>query len=245
MSRARIWVAVTAAIIGIAVTISLGNWQTRRAAEKLALQETWDRAGLQPPLDVTRDNVTEVADRLPLRVRVSGRYLHEHEIWLDNRQMGGRVGFNLLTPLRQDNGAGIVLVNRGFAPRDPLDRVRLPPVARSDGAIAVVGLAVAQPSRVLELGENAPARGAPPLWQNLDYEMFERASGLQVQRWVVQQTASSADGLSRNWPRPSAGIDKHRGYALQWYSLAALIAALMLFFGVRARRRSLSRDADR
>jgi surfeit locus 1 family protein len=32
-------------------------------------------------------------------------------------------------------------------------------------------------------------------------------------------------------------VQKHRGYALQWYGLAALSAGLTLFFGGRALRR--------
>jgi len=105
---------------------------------------------------------------------------------------------------------------------------------------------VAHTARVLQLGENAPVGGGPAVWQNLDYETFERASGLAVARWVVQQTGAAADGLMRNWPRLAAGVDKHHGYALQWFSLAALIAALTVFFGLRALRRQppVSRSDD-
>jgi surfeit locus 1 family protein len=50
----------------------------------------------------------------------------------------------------------------------------------------------------------------------------------------------------RHWPRLAAGVEKHHGYALQWFALAALIAALTAFFGLRALRRrpSVSRADD-
>jgi surfeit locus 1 family protein len=113
----------------------------------------------------------------------------------------------------------------------------LPQVERPPGEVTVEGLAVAQTSRVLALGENAPVGELrPAVWQNLDFDTFERASGLAVARWVVQQTGGADDGLLRNWPRSSAGVDKHRGYALQWYSLAATIAVLTIFFSARTLR---------
>lgn len=236
MTRTPTMVAFVAALAAIALTVSLGNWQLRRADEKLALQAAWDRAEQTPALPVAGVDIAGVADRLPLRVRLRGRFVFAHEVWLDNRQMDGQAGLMLVTPLQLADGA-VVLVNRGFARRDPRDRTRLPAVARPEGEVTVDGLAMAHTARVLQLGENAPAGSGPVVWQNLDYESFERASGLSVARWVVQQTNGADDGLLRNWPRFSAGVDKHYGYALQWFALAALITALTAFFGLRALRR--------
>ena len=244
MARTRTVVALAAAAAAIALTASLGSWQLRRADEKIALQAAWDRAEQAAPLPVAGGDIAGVAQRLPLRVQLRGRFLFEHEVWLDNRQMDGQAGLMLITPLRLADGA-VVLVNRGFAGRDPRDRTRLPVVTRPEGEVAVEGLAVAHASRVLQLGEDAPAGSGPLVWQNLDYDALERASGLAVARWVVQQTGGPDDGLRRNWPRLEAGVDKHYGYALQWYSLAALIAALTAFFGLRALRRRSSGEPTR
>lgn len=235
MTRTPTMVAFVAALAAIALTVSLGNWQLRRADEKLALQAAWDRAEQTPALPVAGVDIAGVADRLPLRVRLRGRFVFAHEVWLDNRQMDGQAGLMLVTPLQLADGA-VVLVNRGFARRDPRDRTRLPAVERPEGEVTVDGLAMAHTARVLQLGENDPAGSGPVVWQNLDYESFERASGLSVARWVVQQTNGADDGLLRNWPRFSAGVDKHYGYALQWFALAALITALTAFFGLRALR---------
>ena len=245
MARTRSLVALVAALAAIVLTASLGNWQLRRADEKLALQAAWDRADRAAPLPVTGADIAGIADRLPLRVRLHGRFLFAYEIWLDNRQMDGQAGLMLVTPLRLADGA-VVLVNRGFARRDPRDRARLPGVARPEGEVTVEGLAVAHTARVLQLGENAPAGGGPLVWQNLDYDAFERVSALAVARWVVQQTDGADDGLLRHWPRLAAGVEKHHGYALQWFALAALIAALTAFFGLRAlpHRPSVSRSDD-
>jgi len=237
MIGARTWIALVAAFASIVITVSLGNWQLRRAGEKLAVQAQWDSAMQAAPVQLDGAGIAAVSGQLPRRVLMRGRYLFEHEVWLDNRQMDGQAGLMLIAPLRLADGA-VVLVNRGFARRDPADRARLPGVARPSDEVTVEGLAVAQAPRVLQIGENAPATlGRPAVWQNLDFDAFERASGLAVARWVVQQTNGPDDGLLRNWPRLSAGVDMHRGYALQWYALAALITVLALFFGARSLRR--------
>jgi surfeit locus 1 family protein len=245
MTGSRTLIAFAVALASIALTVSLGNWQLRRADEKQALQAQWDRAQQAAPVAVVGADIAAVTRQLPLRVSLRGRFLFEHELWLDNRQMDSQSGLMLITPLKLADGA-VILVIRGFAPRDPRDRRRLPAAVRPPGEVTVEGLAVAQPSRVLQLGEDRPAaEGHAAIWQNLDFEAFERASGLAVARWVVQQTGGTDEGLLRNWPRLAGGVDKHHGYALQWYSLAALIVAMTVFFGARAvRRRNPFSGAD-
>jgi surfeit locus 1 family protein len=57
---------------------------------------------------------------------VQGRWLPVAPVFLDNRQMDGRPGFFVLSPLQLDRG-DVVLVQRGWVPRDMQDRSRLPP----------------------------------------------------------------------------------------------------------------------
>ena len=44
--------------------------------------------------------------------------------------------------------------------------------------------------------------------------------------------ADRDDGLVREWPDPGSGVDKHLGYAFQWYALAVLVAGLWIRFVV-------------
>ena len=138
--------------------------------------------------------------------------------------------------LRLDDGSRVV-VDRGWAPRDPADRARVPALPTPGGRTTIEGLALERPGRLLELG-SAPAteQQLPALWQNFDYERFERAVGAPVARVIVQQTSALDDGLVREMPRFDAGVERHRGYAVQWYALAVLAASLTAVFGWRAAR---------
>lgn len=56
---------------------------------------------------------------------------------------------------------------------------------------------------------------------------------------ILLDPRSPAGGFTRDWTRLDAGIAVHRGYAFQWFMLAATLLALYLFFGFR--RRAVSR----
>jgi cytochrome oxidase assembly protein ShyY1 len=234
---ARLVVALAAGVAGVWIAISLGNWQTQRAEGKLAIEARWRGAEAAAPREVTAATSLVPAD-LPQRVRLAGRFVHDKSVWLDNRPQDGRAGLILLTPLvLADSAPGratVVLVMRGWAPRDMQERTRQPKVAEPRGEVVIEGLALEHPPRVYELSSVAEPVPLPALWQNLDFGEYAKASGLQVQPLVVQQEGGPDDGLVRNWPRPASGVERHRGYALQWYALAGLIALLTVVLGGRA-----------
>ncbi|WP_065724902.1 SURF1 family cytochrome oxidase biogenesis protein [Acinetobacter baumannii] len=74
--------------------------------------------------------------------------------------------------------------------------------------------------------------GSGVIRQNLDLAQFRLESGLPLVAWSVQQTEASADGLLRDWPKINTGVDKHYGYAFQWFGLSALIALLYVWFQI-------------
>jgi surfeit locus 1 family protein len=236
----KVIVAVLAGIAGVALTTSLGNWQTRRGDDKAARQQQWDDALARPPGTIASgEDAAGVARQLPQRVQADGTFVAEATVYIDNRLVDGVAGFQVITPLAVAEGMPWILVNRGWAPRNMADRTELPRAPLGSASLRVEGIAVAHVPRALALGTQGGAlRG---IWQNLDFDAYEQASGHKVARFVVQQTNDTGDGLRRAWVRPDAGVDKHRGYAFQWYSLAALIAGLTLYFGGKALRSSTGR----
>lgn len=234
-----------AALAAIALTVSLGNWQTRRAEGKIALQEHIAAAVRATPVELLTENLRGV-DGMALayrHVRLTGTWLPERVVYLENRMRGPAAGMFVIMALQVADARGVqqVLVNRGWLPRDGRERTRIVPYATPAGEVTVDGVVFDNEPKLLELGQaNAPRLGA--LWQNLDYDAWQRASGVAPVRMVVRQDATVAlkDGLVRDWPEAGAGIaeqiGKHRGYAFQWYGLAALLIVLVVFFELRKRR---------
>jgi surfeit locus 1 family protein len=163
-------------------------------------------------------------------VQLQGVWVPEHTVFLDNRQMNARVGFEVLTPLRLAGAAGdAVMVLRGWVPRDLLDRTLLPTIATPPGNVSVEGRIAPPPARLYEFGESAP--GA--IRQNLDLDAFSRETGLRLRPLSVQQAdspATAGDGLLRQWAQPAVGVQKHYGYAFQWGALGALMTGLYVWF---------------
>jgi surfeit locus 1 family protein len=233
MPSPRLLLAIAATLAGVAVTAALGNWQLRRAAEKIAIEQAWDGARRAAPMDLrSASDLVAAAEQLPRRIRVRGAFEHARTIWLDNRALDGRAGFLVVTPFLLQGAQQRILVNRGWAPRDPAERTHLPPIGQPEGVVEIEGMAVAGVPRVFEFDKNEGGL----IRQNLDLERAQAEIGAPVAGFVLQQLSPLDDALDRHWVSPSAGVDRNRGYAVQWFSLAALLAVIAIGLGWRAVR---------
>ncbi len=249
--RARTrFVAITlATLVALVVTASLGRWQLRRAADKEAYQTQLDARAALPPLDgrsVLAPPSSAAHDALLHRtVALQGEWLPQYTVYLDNRQQHGRPGFYVLTPLHLEGGPSAsgqpqtVLVQRGWVPRNFESRTALPPVDTPAGLVQVHGRIAAQPARLMELQAPADASGTSRIRQNLDTDSFAREIGQSLAALTVVQTGAASEGLARDWPVVGSGVEKHYGYAFQWFGLCGLIAILYVWFQIV--RRTLRR----
>jgi surfeit locus 1 family protein len=219
--RPRGWPLALAAA-GLAAGVALGNWQARRAEAKLALAGTF-AAQMSAPAMTLGASPVKAEDLLDRHVAASGTFLSERTIYLDNRNRGGRPGYEVVTPLAL-SPAMAVLVQRGWVERSQRQTVRTP-----EGVVAVDGIALARLPRAFSPGGEAGGE----VRQNLDVQDYAKEIGIALQPVVIQQRSDAGDGLARDWPAPDFGVDTHRAYALQWYSLAALAGVLGIVFSFR------------
>lgn len=238
----RRWLVLLATLVGVLLTASLGQWQLRRAEQKQALVDVRHSRAAMAPIDgaglgQAGDAATGREALFYRTVALQGRWLGEHTVYLDNRQMQGRAGFFVVTPLRLASGT-VVLVQRGWVPRHFQDRTALPEVTTPAGEVRVQGHLAPWPSRIYDFG----AVETGPMRQNLDFDAYRGQTGLPLLALSVQQSGPADDGLLREWPVPASGIDKHHGYAFQWFGLSALIALLYVWFQIVQARRTPRAD---
>jgi surfeit locus 1 family protein len=237
-SRPRSWAIAAAALAGIAVTLALGAWQVDRARQKLDLHEAIEQRKAMAPLDGRElMAATAAADLVHRPVLLRGAWVAQHTVYLDNRQMQGRPGFYVVTPLRLEGSAASVLVERGWVPRNFTDRARLPAVETPPGVVEVRGRLAPPPAKLYEFAE----AGAGAIRQNLDLAQFRAETGLALLDLAVRQTGAPSEGLLRDWPEIASGAGKNYGYAFQWWALSALIAILYAWFQFIAPRRKAPR----
>ncbi len=165
-------------------------------------------------------------------VEASGEFKTDGTIYVDNRVRRGVPGYEIITPLRIGASTRYVLVKRGWVEAGP-SRSRLPEVATPAGAVSVQGVALPGNPRVFELSTQVQAG---PVWENVTVDRYRRAYALELQPIMIQQQNDLGDGLVRDWTRPDTGIDRHRAYALQWFSMC--IAIILIYVVLNVRRAS-------
>jgi surfeit locus 1 family protein len=197
--RPRPW-ALAAAAAACAAGIALGNWQLRRADEK----------------------------RLSFpRVVVDGEFMARYAVYLDNKTRRGRVGYEIVMPLKLRDSGAHVLVNRGWIAAGA-SRDAPPEVPTPAGEVRIEGIALDRFPRILELKEEGLR-----VRQSLHIGAYAAETGLRLEPRVIEQHSALPDGLERDWPRHDAGAEKNEAYALQWYSLAGLAVVLAIVLSFR------------
>ncbi|WP_317203236.1 SURF1 family protein [Janthinobacterium sp.] len=228
------WIPFVATVLLVALGVSLGQWQDRRAAQKMALEAKLAAGNAAAPLALGARALAPEAVELR-RVAVTGQFVPGWALYLDNRPYQGRAGFYLLMPFRIEGSNMHVLVERGWLPRNTAQRERLPDYTTPAGTVTIQGIARLNAGHVMQLGSAPPLR-PNAIVQNADVAQVSAASGLALQGFVIEQTGAGAEAggaLVRDWPAPALGVEKHRGYAFQWYALALMALLFFVFTGFR------------
>jgi surfeit locus 1 family protein len=222
-----------ATVLLVALGITLGQWQDRRAAGKIAIEQTLEARAKAGPVAVGAAALA-MGDVEYAKVKVTGEFVRGWPLFLDNRPLKGRAGFYLLMPLKIAGSNMHVLVARGWLPRHSAERDRLPPFDTPQGTVTIEGVAKSSMGHIMQLG-TAPALKPGAIVQNVDLAQFGAASGLALQPFFIEQAGASAPGemLVRDWPAPSLGVEKHQGYAFQWYALAVMALLFFVLTGFR------------
>ena len=247
-------VATLSALLVVLVGCGAGVWQLNRADQKISLGESLAAKLQLPVLNANADSLT-LEQATERRIVARGRFIQNEAIWLDNRPRpipeggagsAGQSGFYLMMPLKLDGQEPVLWVNRGWAPRNNENRIELPPVKTADAEVTIEGVAFAHPGRVYELGQKGDTKAIPRIEQNFDLALEAQSHGWQQLPFIVRESNSDKnDGLVRNWPSPTNGVDRHYAYAFQWFALALAGFLFWLINGLMKYRRELAVNGDR
>ena len=228
---------ITPLLLGLpvlALLLWLGFWQLDRAEQKRELA-----AGYEAGLAARPHRVSSTADLLGLErhapVIATGRYVTAHQVLLDAQVHDGAVGYRVWTPFELAGGDWIV-VDRGWVAADG-DRNRLPDVSVGDEMREVAGLHAPLPEPGLRLGSATQDDEAWPrrlVWP--DAATLADVWGRDVAGALVLLAPGEPDGFVREWAPAGMPAERHVGYAVQWFSLAAALVVIALVLGFRKRR---------
>lgn len=222
-------VAATVALALLALLFAgLGTWQTRRAAEKAALETEHEKAPTMA-LEAALAN-----DHRFARVEVGGRYDPQRHVLLDNQSWLGRNGVHVFTPF-STNGGITILVNRGWLPL-PADRESLPEIPTPGHEVTISGTLnlMPVPGRMVGEPDTLTTDDWPQLVTYMQHADIARALALELETRIIQLSRDAEYGFEdRDWKPVFLSPERHRAYAFQWYALMAAAIVLWLLTSFR------------
>lgn len=219
------WRLTLLTAVMVPVMIALGFWQLQRAEEKAELSASWAARAQQAPVDLS-GLIAADASALPYRrVEVAGSYSPEKYFLLDNRTRRGRFGYEVVALFSWAGGK--VLVNRGWIAGDPA-RLSLPRVPTVEGEVRVIGHVYVAPGRPYLLAEQQLPAGWPKVIQALEMDKLTAAIDGDVFPYPVRLDAGQPGALTTDWQIVNVSPEKHRGYAVQWFAMAAVLSIFYL-----------------
>ncbi len=232
------------ALAVIGVFVRLGFWQSDRAVEKQAmLDDAAQVLSLRQPADLEAAANTQWQDRYQW-ASGAGEFATGPQWLLDNQQRGGRVGVSAYRIFIPDQGTPL-LVDLGWLPLS--GNRTMPSVERPVGPMVVEGLLSPPPSAGIALGASMAEESEGWLMLRVDIPAISAAAGTPLAARVLRLDPASPLGYERDLALLPNTLppEKHRGYALQWFGLAAAVLAtalLLTFRNPRRRQRASTQD---
>ena len=221
----RFYIPASLIVATLALLISLGFWQLDRANEKRAIEDQIANANSFDIELVT--SVEFLKDREYYHVRLQGSYVGDKQFVYDNQIVDQVSGYYVLTPLVLKGDSKAVLINRGFIPwngrRDKLADIDI------SEKLTEVKVQISKPVKRMELEASEIAGEFPVLIQALDLDDMSTIAALDFINVVGLLSPESENGFVRQWEPYTGSIERHIGYAIQWFLMALVLA----FIGIR------------
>ena len=232
-----------------ALCATLGRWQLDRMHAKQTITENIASRAALSEISLNEAGSGSQAviwgDLRYRRLQVQGRPQASRQFLLDNQIRNGVAGYNILTPYLLDNGK-TVIVDRGWIAGEG-SRNSLPDIRINGGkeAQTITGSGyVPYPALMWEILDqffNKPTYSSkfwPKIVLHIDTEDFSKALSAEVLPVIVRLDPDQPDGYLRIWPGLRQGsVDRHLGYAVQWFALSLLFFIILAAVTVKRRKK--------
>ena len=239
----RWWYATLLVIAAGAVLIRLGLWQLDRLEQRRVFNAQVESARAQPVLDLNQEQPVDIAQMEWRPVQFSGEYDFANQVAIRNQYYAGQYGYHLMTPLLSDpsmekhsgQAPTAVLVDRGWIPADgnstPADwrQYDVPGEVQVTGQIR---LGQGKPA-IGGIADALPADGSKlEVWNNADIEQVGSQLPYPILPVYIQEQPGPNDDQPPVPFQPELELTEgpHFGYALQWFTFAAILIIGYPFF---------------
>jgi cytochrome oxidase assembly protein ShyY1 len=202
---------------------ALSVWQISRGMDKKAEQDAFE----------SQAGFTSWSDGMEIRsfqkLKATGHFDAERQVLLENIIINSRLGYYVLSPLRVNDRAPLLLINRGWFERSSAE-LDLESLALGSNRVTVRGRAGSLPRAGYKMGDSIPADSDWPklaVYPTLDD--VAAALGEPVQPFVLLMDPEDELGFYRHWVPEEMGPGRHYAYALQWFAMGFVLAGLLIW----------------
>lgn len=215
VTRGAIWGSAIVLLVAL-ICVRLGIWQLQRLEQRRERNAaTMERM----QLPATRLNAisNDSAGIIFRRVLITGPYDDAHTIIIAGRSLRGVPGVHVLTPMRV--GGAAVLVNRGWMPSADAARIEVDSITEP-APLDLPALITPFPE---DFGKPVTTGTFQRVWYQMNGDQLRRQFPYPVLP-VVAQILPHADQpqFPIRLKAPEMDEGPHLGYAIQWFSFAAI-----------------------
>lgn len=235
------WIITTVVVLAaFGVMVRLGFWQLERLEQRRAFNQQVEvqmnssalnlnqavADGSLKPEDLNRMEYRQVVAR--------GQYRFEETVALRNQVWENLPGYHLLTPLYLENSDTAILVDRGWIPLDQRDPENWTQYDEPGEVVVQGRIRLAQNRRRFGAPDPTLAPGQTRLdaWNAVNIERITgQVKGDLLPVFVVAEPEGENAAMPyRMVELPDLSEGSHLGYAIQWFSFAAVLAIGYPFF---------------
>jgi len=217
----------------MAFLASLGFWQLDRADQKRTIEASIQKANTGVVELIVNQN--ELLNKEYYEVRLQGSYVSDKQFIYDNQIVDQASGYYVLTPFVLTGQSNAIMINRGFIPwnsrRDQLADIAV------GSAFREIKVQVSKPIKRIELKTSDINNQFPVLIQAIDFDVIEEISSTSFVDVIGLLDPSSDDGFVRKWEPYTGSIEKHIGYAIQWFLMALVLGIIGIRIGLKQRKK--------
>lgn len=235
--RLPFWASICT-LCAVVILCSLGSWQLYRLDWKQGilakLEAEYAKDALQVPLEGEdfKESAQSTDEIVLKRGYIIGRYLNDKAVKISPKIFDQKIGEHLVTPFELEKGQGIVLVNRGWIPKER-DMPKGKDIREIDQQVKLVGMVRPAPLANMFTPINKPQKEQ---WYIVNIADISKARDLTdvFPRMFYLEEAENKDHF---YPLVEASrpeiANNHAQYAAFWFSMAVV---LLLVFVVRFSR---------
>jgi len=216
-----------------AFLVSLGFWQLERADDKRSIEASIKQANTGSVELIRKEEGLQSKEYY--EARLQGKYLSDKQFIYDNQIVDQVSGYYVLTPYALEGQSKSILINRGFIPwngrRDKLADIVIGQETRE------IKVQISKPIKRMELKPSEVGIQFPVLIQSIDLQDMADRAKVDFSSVIGLLDASASNGFIRKWEPYTGSIEKHIGYAVQWFLMALVLAIIGIRIAIKQRKK--------